>query len=122
LGTTFKPSVAYHKQQELENWLLQKITPKIHFQFWEFETDGKPFVILDIAAASHSPVQFDGTEFIRIGSYKKKLRDYSAKERELWRTFDRVPFEQQLAAEVGVIRPYDPDAGTKAMRYVPFWA
>jgi ATP-dependent DNA helicase RecG len=99
LGTAFKPSTAHYKQQEIENWLLQKITPKIHFQFWEFDTDDKPFVILEIAAASHSPVQFDGTEFIRIGSYKKKLRDYSAKERELWRTFDRVPFEQQLAAE-----------------------
>jgi len=99
LGTVFKPSAARHKQQELENWLLQKITPKIHFQFLEFETDGKLFIILETAAASHSPVQFDGVEFIRIGSYKKKLRDYPAKERELWRTFDRVPFEQQWAAE-----------------------
>ncbi|MGY6275102.1 hypothetical protein [Methylomonas sp. MgM2] len=26
------------------------------------------------------------------------------------------------ASDVGLIRPYDPDAGTKAMRYVPFWA
>jgi ATP-dependent DNA helicase RecG len=99
LGTDFKPSTARHKQQELENWLLQKVTPKIHFQFLEFEIDDKPFVILEIAAANHTPVQFDGTEYIRIGSYKKKLRDHPAKERELWRTFDRVPFEQQRAAE-----------------------
>ncbi|WP_020161517.1 ATP-binding protein [Methylobacter marinus] len=99
LGTNFKPSTARHKQQELENWLLQKVTPKIHFQFLEFEIEDKPFVILEIAAANHTPVQFDGTEYIRIGSYKKKLRDHSAKERELWRTFDRVPFEQQRAAE-----------------------
>ncbi len=26
------------------------------------------------------------------------------------------------AVELGRIRPYDPDAGTKAMRYVPWWA
>jgi ATP-dependent DNA helicase RecG len=26
------------------------------------------------------------------------------------------------AVEVGIIRPYDADAGTKALRYVPFWA
>ncbi|WP_404360503.1 ATP-binding protein [Methylotuvimicrobium sp. KM1] len=99
VGTDFKPSKARHKQQELENWLLQKMNPKIHFQFLEFESDGKPFVILEIAAANHTPVQFDGTEYIRIGSYKKKLRDHSAKERELWRAFDRIPFERQLAAE-----------------------
>ncbi|MGZ8184793.1 MAG: ATP-binding protein [Methylobacter sp.] len=99
LGTDFKPSMARHKQQELENWLLQKLSPKIYFQFLEFEMDDKPFVILEIAAANHTPVQFDGVEYIRIGSYKKKLKDHSAKERELWRTFDRVSFEQQMAME-----------------------
>ena len=98
-GTDFKPSTAKHKQQELESWLLQKVAPKIHFQFFEFEVENKSFVILEIIAASHTPVQFDGVEYIRIGSYKKKLKDHSAKERELWRTFDRVPFEKQMAAE-----------------------
>ena len=43
-------------------------------------------------------MQFDGTEFIRIGSYKKKLREHAEKERELWRVFDHIPFEQQVAA------------------------
>lgn len=99
LGTKFKPSTTRHKQQELESWLLQKIAPKIHFQFLEFEVEDLPFVILEISAANHTPVQFDGVEFIRVGSYTKKLKDHPAKERELWRTFDRVPFEQQMAAE-----------------------
>jgi ATP-dependent DNA helicase RecG len=104
LGTHFKPSQARHKQQELESWLLQKIAPKINFRFYEFTSaDGQPVVILDIQAATHTPVQFDGTEFIRVGSKKKKLREFSEKERELWRVFDRVPFEQQIAAAaVGV--------------------
>ncbi len=44
-------------------------------------------------------MQFDGIEYIRVGSYKKKLRDFPEKERALWRVFDRVPFEQQLAAQ-----------------------
>jgi ATP-dependent DNA helicase RecG len=99
LGTKFKPSTTRHKQQELESWLLQKITPKIHFQFLEFEVEDRPFVILEISAANHTRVQFDGVEYIRVGSYTKKLKDHPAKERELWRTFDRVPFEQQMAAE-----------------------
>lgn len=100
LGTAFKPSSARHKQQELESWLLQKTSPKIHFQFYEFNTiDGLAVVIMEVQAATHTPVQFDGTEFIRIGSYKKKLREFSEKERALWRVFDKVPFEQQMAAE-----------------------
>ncbi|MGD9661269.1 MAG: helix-turn-helix domain-containing protein, partial [Porticoccaceae bacterium] len=36
IGTIFKPSVARHKQQELESWLLQKLAPKIEFRFFEF--------------------------------------------------------------------------------------
>jgi len=100
LGTEFKPSMARHKQQELESWLLQKTAPKIHFCFYEFEYgESRPVVIMEIQAASHTPVQFDGTEFIRVGSYKKKLREFPEKERALWRVFDRVPFEQQMAIE-----------------------
>ncbi|MEZ8847085.1 ATP-binding protein [Vibrio cyclitrophicus] len=100
IGTDFKPASARHKQQELESWLLQKTAPKIHFQFYTFEnTNEKPVVILEIQAASHTPVQFDGIEYIRVGSYKKKLREFAEKERELWRVFDKVPFEQQAATE-----------------------
>ncbi len=99
-GTGFKPSNTRHKQQELESWLLQKITPKIHFCFFEFSTpDSVDMVILEIQAASHTPVRFDGTEYIRIGSYTKKLREFPEKERALWRVFDQVPFEQQMAAK-----------------------
>lgn len=100
IGTNFAPSSKKHKGQELESWLLQKTAPKIHFQFYEFSYDNDlPVVILEIQAASHTPVQFDGTEYIRVGSYKKKLREFAEKERELWRVFDNTPFEQQLAAE-----------------------
>jgi len=100
VGTRFKPSAARHKQQELESWLLQKTAPKIHFRFFEFDAaNEKPAVVLEIQAAAHTPVQFEGVEYIRVGSYKKKLREFPEKERELWRVFDRVPFEQQFAAQ-----------------------
>lgn len=101
IGTSFKPSVLKYKQQELESWLLQKISPKIDFRFFEFQVgeEDTPIVILEIQPASHTPVQFEGTEYIRVGSYKKKLRDFPERERELWRVFDRLPFEQQSAAE-----------------------
>jgi len=100
IGTDFCPSQVRHKQQELESWLLQKLVPKIHFRFFEFVVaDETPVVILEIQAASHTPVQFDGIEYIRVGSYKKKLRAFQEKERALWRVFDAVPFEQQWAVE-----------------------
>lgn len=99
-GTRFRPSAARYKKQELESWLLQKTKPKINFYFYEFTSfDELPVVILEIQAATHSPVQFEGVEFIRVGSYKKKLREFPEKERQLWRAFDRVPFERQVARE-----------------------
>jgi predicted HTH transcriptional regulator len=54
---------------------------------------------LEIVRASNKPVQFRGKEFIRVGSYKKKLKDYPEKERNLWRIFDQTPFEDLPAAE-----------------------
>lgn len=100
VGTSFIPSKAKNKGQELESWLLQKIAPKIHFCFYEFDDGEGNFVsILEIDASIHAPVQFSGSEFIRVGSYKKKLREYPEKERALWRVFDKTPFEKKLAAE-----------------------
>lgn len=101
VGTTFKPAQQKHKKQEIENWLLQKLSPKINFRFYEFSAGTQseiPVVIIEVQPASHRPVQFDGIEYIRSGSYKKKLKDFPEKERDLWRVFDKTPFEQQMAA------------------------
>jgi len=99
VGTTFKPSQTKQGNEELESWLLRLLNPKLLFRFHEFEYDDKSVVILEIHQAIHTPVQFEGREYIRIGSYKKPLKDFQAKERELWRVFDQVPFERQLAVE-----------------------
>jgi len=99
VGTTFSLKLAKKGNEELENWLVRLLSPRIHFRFIEFETDGKQIAILEIPRAAHQPVQFKGVEYIRIGSYQKKLKDFPEKERELWHIFDVTPFEQQVAAE-----------------------
>jgi len=99
LGTSFSPGGAKIGNEELESWLLRHLTPKINFRFNELFIDGQKVVLLEIAAAFRHPVRFKSQEFIRIGSYKKKLKDFQDKERELWRVFDQTPFERQIAAE-----------------------
>lgn len=94
IGTTFQPFSSKVGNEELENWLLRSLAPKINFRFHEIPYDGKSIVVLEIGAAFRHPVQFSGQEFIRIGSYLKKLKDYPEKERELWRVFDHTPFER----------------------------
>jgi predicted HTH transcriptional regulator len=99
VGTKFRPSCIKQGNEELENWLLRLLTPKINFCFYELIVKDMPVVLLEIGAAFRHPVQFKNQEFIRLGSYKKKLKDFPEKERELWRVFDQTPFEQQIAAE-----------------------
>lgn len=97
LGTNFEPKVEKKGNEELENWLLVNLSPKINFEFHEVIYKELKVVILEIEKASHSPVKFQSNEFIRIGSYKKRLKDHPEKERELWRVFDRITFEEQDA-------------------------
>ena len=99
IGTSFNPASTRIGNEELENWLLRLLSPKINFRFYTFQAEEKPVVLLEIGAAFRHPVQFKGTEFIRVGSYKKKLKEFPEKERELWRVFDHTPFEKEIAAE-----------------------
>lgn len=99
VGTDFRPLQAKIGNEELESWLLRLINPKVNFRFFEIEIQEKCVVMLEVGAAFRHPVQFKNIEFIRVGSYKKKLKDFPEKERELWRLFDRKPFEKEIAAE-----------------------
>ncbi|HMO85080.1 MAG TPA: ATP-binding protein [Lacipirellulaceae bacterium] len=99
VGTEFRPGRARKGNEELENWLLRLLSPRINFRFVEFDIGRKHVAMIEIPRATHQPVQFQGIEFIRVGTYRKKLKEFSEKERELWRIFDVTPFEQQVAAE-----------------------
>ena len=74
VGTTFSPTGTKVGNEELENWLLRLLTPKIHFRFFEIDIADSRVVLLEIGRAFRHPVQFQGQEFIRVGSYKKRLR------------------------------------------------
>ncbi|MBF0232594.1 MAG: putative DNA binding domain-containing protein [Desulfamplus sp.] len=99
IGTAFKPATTKVGNVELESWLLRLLEPKINFRFHALEIDEKSVVLLEISAAFRHPVRFKHQAFIRVGSYKKKLKDFPEKERALWRIFDQVPFERGIAAE-----------------------
>ena len=99
VGTTFIPSQKRVGNEELENWLLRLLEPKVEFQFFSVNIDEKPVVLLEISRSARQPVRFQGTEFLRVGSYTKKLREFPEKERALWRIFDQTPFEDGIAAE-----------------------
>ncbi len=55
-------------------------------------------VLFEIQPCVHTPVRWKDHEYIRVGSYKKKLRDYPEKERALWARISQSTFEKELAA------------------------
>lgn len=97
VGTRFSPQGAKKGSEDLENWLVRLLSPRLHFRFYEVQIDGHAVVVLEIPRATTKPTQFQGTEYIRVGSYRQKLKEHPQLERELWRIFDDTPFERLLA-------------------------
>ena len=99
VGTNFSPSMAKKGNEPLESWLLRLLRPRIDVHFHEITLDERHVVLLEIEPASHQPVAFSGSEFIRVGSVTKKLSEYPEKERLLWRISDWTSFENGVVAE-----------------------
>jgi len=88
LGTEFKPKIAKAKgNEDLESWLHRLLDPNVEYIIYEVECDELSFAVFEIDCAKHAPISFNGKEYIRVGSYKKKLREYPEKERKLWSKF-----------------------------------
>ncbi|SIQ12139.1 ATP-binding protein [Bosea sp. TND4EK4] len=97
VGTAFTPTTAKKGNENLEAWLVRGLTPRLNISFHSVAIDGKPVVVLEIPAARMQPTRFDGREWIRVGSTTHPLGDHGAKEAQLWRQFDRRPFENNIA-------------------------
>jgi predicted HTH transcriptional regulator len=99
VGTTFNPSVEKAKNQPLEMWLSQHLSPKIFFQFKELIVDEKRIVVLEIPAATTTPVEFDRTAYIRVGSATPRLSDHTERLKSLWTKLQPFAWETAAAKE-----------------------
>ncbi|MFF5624746.1 ATP-binding protein [Microbacterium sp. NPDC012755] len=98
VGTKFVPESMRVGNEELISWLTRMLEPQVMFRFRTVDTGaGITAVILEIDAARDRPVRFSGTEYVRVGTTKKKLAAHPELERELWRRFQREVFESGVA-------------------------
>lgn len=97
VGTSFRPRKVKKGSQELENWLVTQLEPRIDLKIHEGDVDGRYMVVFEIQPAAGMPVRFRGSEYIRVGTYTKRLADHPEKERLLWAIFSAMPFEDGLA-------------------------
>ncbi len=98
-GTTFDPTCQKHKDQPLELWLAQCLRPSISFCFKPIDYQGVRLVLLEIPAAPSSPVEFNRTAYIRIGSATPPLSDYPERLQALWAKLQPYAWETGIAAQ-----------------------
>ena len=96
-GTTFEPYKIKKGQEEFENWLIQRLNPRLDFRIFEFKYNGKPIVLFEIPAIEHQPVRFKNQAYIRIGSYSRKLDEFPEKEAKIWNKKVVKAFELEIA-------------------------
>jgi len=98
-GTTFKPRTHTKGKEELENWLAQRLNPRIDFRIHEFDyDDSRKMAMFIIPAAHDKPVDFMNKPYIRVGSYTRNLGEFPEKERKIWQKRSK-PFEEELAKD-----------------------
>jgi hypothetical protein len=76
IGTSVRLGSKKIGNEELENWLSHQLSPRVNFTIVDGELGGNPVSLIEIPAATHTPVRFRDHEYVRVGSYKKKLRDH----------------------------------------------
>ena len=86
-------------REELSNWLTRMLSPNTEFSARSVDFDGKSILIIEIRKPLGQPSTFKKEEYIRIGSYTKKLRDLPAMKAQLWDRLRNTNFEMQYAKQ-----------------------
>lgn len=98
VGTTFKIKTATKGKEEIENWLISRLEPKIDFKTYELEySNGINLSIVVVPSADNRPVDFLHVPYIRIGSYTRRLNDFPEKEGKIWRKQPVKPLDDIIA-------------------------
>lgn len=85
--------------EDFESWLRHLLSRNTDFLLETTEMEGKKVNIIVISPALAHPVQFQKYEYIRIGSYTKKLSEYPQLQARLWEKLKEERFEDRTAKE-----------------------
>lgn len=99
MGTHFNPDVQKTNGQELAFWLARNLQPSIAFEFRCVEHPAGNVVVLEVPAATSSPVAFKNIPYIRIGSATPKLTDYPERYQKLVERLRPYTWEHAVARQ-----------------------
>lgn len=93
VGTKVRLQLEKKGEQELENWLRYLLSQNADFEFYDTEVDGKHVELIRIHKALNEPVAFQKIDYIRSGSYTKKLNEFPTFRAQLWDKLRHSMFE-----------------------------
>jgi predicted HTH transcriptional regulator len=96
-GTTFRPKLYTVGKEELEHWLLQRTSPRVDVQIIETIYHEKFISFFQIQAAHLQPTCFSQSDYIRVGSITRPLKDFPEKEKKIWTRGAKQSFEKGSA-------------------------
>ncbi len=100
IGTTEDlQSVKVGEKEELSNWLTHMLSSNTEFSSRSVDYDGRTVLIIEIQKPLGQPSTFKKEEYIRVGSYTRKLRDLPAMKAQLWDRLRNTNFEMQYAKQ-----------------------
>ena len=97
IGTEISLKKEKKGNQELENWLRYLLSPNADFEMHSADINGKHIEILVISKAVGVPVTFEKADYIRVGSYTKKIIEFPALQAQLWDKLRHQQFEDVYA-------------------------
>lgn len=100
VGTNFNPLLKKIGNEELENWLLQRLSPRVDVAIIVSNFNDKQLVIFQVQAANGQPTCFMHHDFVRVGSITRSLKEFPEKERKIWASKAKENFEKGIALEV----------------------
>lgn len=99
-GTTFQPKMHKVGGEELEHWLLQRLSPKVELIIHEIIYQGKLISLFQVQAAYNQPTCFSHHDYVRVGSITRPLKDFPEKEKKIWAKGPKQLFEKAIALHV----------------------
>ncbi len=93
VGTSVRLKSEKKGNQELENWLRYLLSKNANFEFYGVDIDGKHVELIVMTRAEGLPVTFEKVDYIRSGSYTKKLVEFPTLQALLWDKLRHNQFE-----------------------------
>lgn len=104
IGTDYDLQSLKQGKQELESWLRELLSKNAEFEFHSVDINDKDMNtvkvgVLIIYRATNQTVTFKKVDYIRIGSYTKKVSDYPTMQAQLWDKLRNSRFEERYAKQ-----------------------